>query len=401
MTRPVKILEFVPAFGWGGTERQFVNLGRGLDRARFSVHFGCLRRFGLMLEEIEKSDIPVLDYGVFRLRGLRSMAAQIRLAGDIRRLGIQLVHSYGFHAHLFAIPAAKLAGVPVVASIRDMGVYLSRSQRIVQRWICRFADHILVNADAIRQWLVSEGYDIDRISVIPNGIDLSPFRQRSRHGGLHAELGLPYDAPLVAVVGRVSRLKGLEDFLAATAVVARRFPSARFLIIGEPSFTASGSTISVDASYQNALGGLAASLGLHDRVIFTGFRSDIAQILPELSVSVVPSLSEGLSNTLLESMAAGVATVATRVGGAPEVVQDSENGLLVPPSDPAALAEAICRLLDGPAFAKGIGEAGRRRIAEHYSTQNLVENTSRFYERVLAPGSPAAEHDTSFAATHP
>jgi glycosyltransferase involved in cell wall biosynthesis len=383
MTTPINLLKFVAAFGWGGTERQFVNLGLGLDRSRFAVRFGCLRRFGMMLEEIEELGIPVLDYGVFRLRGIRAMAAQFRLARDIRRLGIQVVHTYGFHASVFAIPAAKLSGASVVVSIRDMGVYLSPSQRTVQRWICRFADHVLVNAEAIKDWLVSDGYDRKRITVIPNGIDLSRFEPAVHHRRLHSDFGLAADTPLVAVVGRVSRKKGLEDFIAAAAIVVRRFPSARFLVIGEPSFTAQGSTITVDGSYQDELTRLAANLGLHDRVIFTGFRSDIEQILPELAVSVLPSLSEGLSNTLLESMAAGVATVATRVGGSSEVVQDSENGLLVPASDPMALAEAICRLLDSPALATKLGQAARRRIIEHYSMHQLVEKTSRFYESIV------------------
>ena len=376
MTGPIKLLKFVAAFGWGGTERQFVNLGLGLDPSRFDVRFGCFRRFGMMLDEIEQSRIPVLDYGIFRLRDVRAIGAQLRLARDIRRFGIQIVHTYGFHAHLFAIPAAKLAGASTVASIRDMGVYLSPAQRTIQRWICRFADRVLVNADAIKQWLVADGYDADRITVIPNGIDLSRFEEPVTH--------MRADSPLVAVLGRVSRMKGLEDFIQAAAIVIRRFPSARFLIIGEPSFTTQGSTIIVDKSYQDGLKQLAANLGLGDRLVFTGFRSDVEQILSELAVSVLPSLSDGLSNTLLESMAAGVATVATRVGGAPEVVQDSENGLLVPPSDPAAMAEAICRLLESPSLAARLGAAARHRIIEHYSTRQLVERTSRFYESLVS-----------------
>lgn len=394
MTRPITLLKFVAAFGWGGTERQFVNLGLGLDRSRFEVRFGCLRRFGLMLDEIEESRIPVLDYGVFRLRDPRAIAAQFRLARDIRRFGIQIVHSYGFHAHLFAIPAAKLAGASAVASIRDMGVYLSPAQRAVQRRLCRFADRILVNAAAIEEWLVADGYDRDRINVIPNGIDLARFEHPAGQGRLHSELGIPSDMPLVGVLGRVTRLKGIEDFLAAAAIVVRRFPSTRFVVIGEPSFTAQGSKITVDGSYQDELVRLAANLGLQDHVIFTGFRADVQQILPELAISVLPSLSEGLSNTLLESMAAGVATVATRVGGAPEVIQDSENGLLVPPGDPAALAEAIGRLLDSRAFAEKLGAAAHRRIVEHYSTRQLVERASRFYESLLArvPEAAVAAH---------
>jgi glycosyltransferase involved in cell wall biosynthesis len=345
--------------------------------------------------------VPVIDYEVLSLGSLRAMAAQIRLARDIRRLGIDLVHTYGFYSNVFAIPAAKLAGASVIASIRDMGVYLSSSQRAVQRWVCRFADRILVNAAAIKEWLVADGYDADRITVIPNGIDLSRFSRLGGRRQLHAELGLTADTPLVAVLGRVSRMKGLEDFLAAAAIVAPRFPKARFLIIGEPSFTSQGRKIMVDGTYEDGLKRLAASLGLQERVTFTGFRSDVERILPELAVSVLPSLSEGLSNTLLESMAAGLPVVATRVGGTAEVVQDLENGLLAPPSDPASLAEAICRYLDAPAFAAQMGSAARRRIVERYSMHMLVENTSRVYEAVLDRGSSATtEQDIPLLRTN-
>ena len=380
----VNVLKFVAAFGWGGTERQFVNLGLGLDPSRFHVHFGCLRRFGMMIEELEQKNIPVLDYGVFRLRDPRLLAAQWRFARDLKRLDIRLVHSYGFHSHVFAIPAAKLAGAHVVASIRDMGIYLSPAQRAAQRWVCKFADHILVNASAIKEWLVNDGYDESRISVIPNGIDLSRFDASQRDHRLRNELGLTADAPLVGVLGRISRGKGLEDFIRAAAMVAPEFPPARFLIIGEPSFTAQGKTIIVDTAYQNELRDLARSLGVEDRVIFTGFRADIATILPELTVSVLPSLSEGLSNTLLESMAAGVATVATRVGGTPEVIQDEQNGLLVAPGDAHAIAASISRLLKSPALAQTLGVAARKTIDEKYSTRHLVENVSRFYESLAA-----------------
>ena len=379
---PIKVLKFVAAFGWGGTEGQFVNLGLGLERSRFEVHFGCLRRFGMMLEELESSGVPVTDYSVSSFRSPRAIAAQFRLARNIRRFGIDIVHAYGFSANAFAIPAARLAGVKVVASIRDMGVYLSPAKLTAQRWICKFADRILVNAEAIKAWLVDAGYDGNRITVIPNGVDVSRF-EPARSNRLRSDLGLTADAPLVGVLGRVSGRKGLEDFIAATSIVAPRFPSARFLIIGEPSFSSRGGQIHVDETYTNELKALAERQGVNDRVIFTGFRSDVSRILPELTVSVLPSLSEGLSNTVLESMAAGVPVVATRVGGTAEVIRDSENGLLVPPSDPRSLADSICRLLDAPEFAAKVGAAGRQRIIDRYSMARLIEDTSRFYESIV------------------
>lgn len=375
----VKLMKFVTQFGVGGTERQFVNLGLALEPSRFAVHFGCLRRSGPLVEEIEACGIPVLDYNVWSFRHPKVVFAQLRLARDIRRHGVRIVHTYGFAANLFAIPAAKVAGARIVASIRDIGVYLTPNQQRVQRLICRFADRILVNASAIRDWLVSDGLDESRITVIPNGVDLDRFEQRPRAGNLNREFGFPMNAPLIGVVGRVTRLKGIEDFLHAAATVAKRFPDARFLIVGE-GYTVRGKTIEKDDLYQKELRQLVAELGLQDRVAFAGFRAQVERVLPELTISVQPSLSEGLSNALLESMAAGLPVVATRVGGTAEAVRDGENGLLVPPRNPDALAEAIGRLLEAPDFANRLGQAARRSITTRFSMNRLVETTSQFYE---------------------
>ena len=392
--RPVKLMNFMQAFGVGGTERQVINLSFALEPSRFVVHFGSLRRWGELLEEIEARGIPVFDYNVWSFRHPRAVSAQLRLARDIRRHGIQIVHSYTAPANMFAIPAAKLAGARVVASIRDMSVYLSSKQKYAQRLICKLADRIVVNANAIKDRLVAEGYDGSRICVIPNGIDLARFDQPRATGCIHRELGLPANAPLIGVVGRVCRRKGIEDFLTAAAMVTSRFPTARYLIVGE-ALTAGGGTIVRDYAYERELMRQAAQLGLQDRVVFTGFRPDVERVLNELTVSVLPSLSEGLSNSLLESMAAGVPVVATRVGGTAEAVQDGENGLLLPPGDPNALSAAICRLLDAPAFAARLGEEGRRSVADRFSMTRLVNTTSFFYESLLQPGRPESHQQPS------
>jgi glycosyltransferase involved in cell wall biosynthesis len=378
---PVRLMEFVGDFGVGGTERQFVNLGLALDPSRFALWFGCLHRWGHHLGEIGAHGVPILDYGVLTFKDPRVIGAQLRLARDIRRFGIQIVHTYNFYANVFAIPAAKIAGSRVVASIRDMGVYLSPKKRLMQRHICRLADRILVNASAIRDWLIADGYDADRITVIPNGIDLARFEQPKVSGSVHAEFGIPIRAPLVGVVGRVTRFKGLEDFLKAAATIALRYPTAHFLIVGEG--IGRTATLARDEEYRQELKQLAAQLGIQDRVVFTGFRADVERIFASLSVSVQPSLSEGLSNVVLESMATGLPVVATRVGGTSEAVEDGVNGLLVPPGDPAALAQAVCGLLAEPTLAASLGAAARSSVMERFSIKRLATTTGSFYESLL------------------
>jgi glycosyltransferase involved in cell wall biosynthesis len=128
---------------------------------------------------------------------------------------------------------------------------------------------------------------------------------------------------------------------------------------------------------------LSKELGVADKVIFTGFRTDTPEILSELSISVSSSLTEGLSNTLLESSASGIPVIATRVGGSPEIVLDGETGLIVPPRDPAALADAMCLLLENPEFARAMGDAGRQRVHDYFSVDRNVQQTETLYAQLL------------------
>ena len=292
-----------------------------------------------------------------------------------RRRQIDIVHAYNFYGNVFAIPPARLVAPVVIASIRDRAPYLTPMQKRVQRYACHFADRILVNADAVRDWLVADGYDPSKIVVIRNGVDLSRFTDAPPREQIRAELGLPANTALVAVVSRLTGLKGLEQFLEAAAALHPRFPNARFLVIGETS--------PHNREYLPELKQLAERLRIAHRVIFTGLRSDIPALLSSVDVSVMPSLNEALSNVLLESMAAGAPTVATRVGGTPEALVDGATGLLVPPGDSGMLADAIGRLLKDRGLATQVGSAARALIANKFSVERMVCETEALSTELL------------------
>jgi glycosyltransferase involved in cell wall biosynthesis len=366
----IRLLNVLTSFQIGGTERQVVNLALGFDRSRFDLHLACLRNRGELLEELALLPVPRPVFDIGRLYGPRTLWQAIRLALYIRRNRIQIAHTYGFYPNVFAVPAARIAGAIVVASIRDRGDILTPAQRRIQQWACRLADCVLVNAESIRDTLIEQGYRPDNIVVIRNGIVLSRFGKREKGAALRRDLGLQPSAPLVFVFSRLNRMKGVEYFLDAAALLAPRFPEVRFLIVG-------------DGAARKELEDRAGRLGLAERVIFTGFRKDVPDLLPEAAVSVLPSLSEGLSNSLLESMASGVPAVAARVGGNPEIVEHNVSGLLVPERDSAALAGAIGSLLEDPQLAARLGEAGRRRVAELFSMERSLGEVEHFYERLI------------------
>lgn len=372
----IRLLNVVPTLLCGGTENHFMTLSRSLDTARFDLRFACLRKWGPFVEELRERQIPLEEYRVATFRSLNALVQQARLARYVRQHSVDIVHTYSFYGNVFAVPPGRFAAPVVIASIRDRGPYLTPMQRRVQRHVCRLADCILVNAVAVKQWLVADGYDTSKIVVIPNGVDLRRFTGGDR-AAVRRSLGVADSARLVGVVSRLSRLKGLEDFLHASATIAARDANVRFVIVGEPSPIK-------NREYLDELSALAQRLGLGDKVIFTGLRSDVPAVMSALDVSVMPSLNEALSNVLLESMAAGTAVVATDVGGTSEAMRDGVNGVLVPPARPDRLAAAIEHLLQMPSVARELGAVARKTIEERFSLDRMVRDTESLYDRLLS-----------------
>ena len=376
-----RILNVVPTLMCGGTENQFMTLARQLDPQRFEIEFACLRRWGPFVQEVTDRNMALTEYPVRTFRSIQALRQQARLARHITRNRIDIVHAYNFYGNVFAVPPARLVAPVVIASVRDRAPYLTPMQKRVQRWVCQFADCILVNADAVRDWLIGEGYSESKIAIIRNGVDLTRFTAPADPARIRRELALPVNAPLVVVVSRLTQQKGLEQILAATALLRERHPDARVLIVGE--------TAPHDTAYLGELQRLAEQHRVTDRVIFTGLRSDIPALLAAADVAVMPSLNEALSNVLLESMAAGAPTVATRVGGTPEALVDGTTGLLVPPGEPRAIADAVSRLLTDRALADRLGRDARDMIREHFSVDRMVSATENLYLELLARKQPA------------
>jgi glycosyltransferase involved in cell wall biosynthesis len=260
--------------------------------------------------------------------------------------------------------------------VRDTGVFTSqvKLKTLSQKTACRLADRVIANSGAVRDWLVGLGLDENHIDVIPNGIALDGRPERPRDFPIRRELGIDPNVQVIAVVSRLNPRKGVEYFLEAAAIVAQRFPDVRFLIIGGSYF---------DPAYQPRLEKLSQDLKLTDRVIFTGERNDISVVLKEIDLAVLPSLSEGLSNALIEAMAAELPVVATNVGGNPEIVQDGKTGFLVPPRDAGALSAAMIRFLESPDMRHRFGEAGYERVATRFSLTSTVQKTEELYTALL------------------
>jgi glycosyltransferase involved in cell wall biosynthesis len=294
---------------------------------------------------------------------------------NVRRQHFDLVHTYGWYPNVFAVPASRFALRPVViASIRDAGAYMTTTKIQALKFACVLADHVLANSKAGRAWLIEQGVKEHKIEVIPNGIVVPPPVQRRTDSSVRQEFGIPAGTPVCACVGRLVSGKGIESYLRAARLVSERGRDVRFLMIGARSY---------EKNYESEVERLAQELKLENRVIFTGQRRDVQEILRDVDIVVHPSLTEGLSNVILEAMAAGIPVVATRVGGNPELVQDGSTGFLVPVENAHEIADAVCRLLDHPGMARAFGERARQHVIDEFALDRMLARTEALYCRVL------------------
>jgi glycosyltransferase involved in cell wall biosynthesis len=233
-------------------------------------------------------------------------------------------------------------------------------------------DRLIVPSSSIEAKVRAEGRGAARFAVIPNGVDLSRFAAPAPPCGLRRELGVPPDAPLIGVVARLEPEKGHAVLLDAWPRVAAAVPDAWLVIVGEGS--------ECDA-LRAAVAGMPRAAAR--RVVFTGRRDDVAALTAELSVAALPSLREAQGISLLEAMARRVPVVASAVGGIPEVVDDGVSGLLVPPADPSALADALVRLARSPSLRRRLGEAGYATVRDRFSIDAQVRRTQDLYDEEL------------------
>ncbi|MGI0135226.1 MAG: glycosyltransferase family 4 protein [Candidatus Micrarchaeaceae archaeon] len=379
----IRLLKFMTNLATGGTEKQVLNLIRRLDREKYEVFLGCLGRWGELFADIKNECVAIDEYSIKHMYGYKTFQQQLKFSRSLARRRIQIVHSYNFYANVFCVPAARFAGVPCVASIRSLGVYLTPMQCRVQNWFCRLADVVLVNAEAIRRWMLEQGFPEHKLRVIRNGVDFARFQGIEDRGALRQELGIPRNAPVVVMLSRLDSNKGADYFLEAAPQIVRLCPDAHFLVVGGGRIFDGSYGLQPDVALSKRLHERALQLGIGKRIHFTGMRSDVPDILSMATVSVLPSFSEGISNTLLESMAAGVAVVATNVGGTPEVVRNGHDGLLIPPGNARAIADAVSSILVNPLLATQLSVQGRERVSKSFTFDNMVQQTQEVYMEIL------------------
>lgn len=306
-----------------------------------------------------------------------------RLHREFRKWRPDLVATHTAKAGLLGRVAAVTARVPVrVHTFHGhvlhgyFGSFGSTLVRVTERALAALTTQLIAISPEIGADLSEAGIGRGKTAMIPLGLDLEALARPGRRR-LRDDLGASEKAPLVGLVGRLVPIKAPGLFLEAAQAVLKTVPDAIFVLVG-------------DGELRAPLKRQANEQRLRERVRFTGWRSDLAEVYGALDLVVCCSLNEGTPVSVIEASAAGKPVVGTRVGGMPSVIQDGVTGLLVPPGDPAALAEAMARILTDPDLARDMGRAGSAFSRERFGSERMVTQVKDLYRSLLSPDVPAA-----------
>ncbi len=369
MPAPVPVVHVVQNLAIGGLERVVLNLATHAHRERYRPSIVCLGGGGALVEPARAAGVEVQALGIGA--GFRPLTV-LTLARRWRREGVRIVHCHNAAPLVYGALAARIVGAGVVYTAHGMKTSGARRPIQLERlgWV---DDFVTVSDDARRIAIESAGADPARVRTVVNGVDTREYRRGddATRARVRRSLGLPEDAFVFVIVARLSAAKDHANLLRAFVKVAAAAPHARLVVVG-------------DGELRDDVERLRRELSLEDRVVLTGSRHDIPELVGAFDGFVLSSYTEGLAMTLLEAMAAELPIVATRVGGNAEVVIDGETGLLVPPRDTERLGEALLWMASHADTARAMGARGRERALAHFSIEAMVDAYEDAYARALA-----------------
>jgi glycosyltransferase involved in cell wall biosynthesis len=307
---------------------------------------------------------------IYTLHGLNQIRKLVKLAKDEQ---VNIIHTFFEKSEVMGWLVKRLAGIPVwVTSRRDLGFKRKEIYNKIFRISSRDCSKCVANCNAVKdQTLKKERLPEEKVEVIYNGMDFSPYQKSYNGNAFRKEIGIDNPTLLVGMIANFNfEIKGHQFFMESAKSILERVPNTEFILVG-------------DGALRKRFEKLSEELGIRQKIHFSGKRNDIPVILSNLNVSVLCSTNEGFSNVILESMAAGKAVVATNVGGSPEMVTDGVTGYLVPPADSNALAKAIIDLLKNPNKAEEMGKEGRKIVQEKFTTEAMTKQYEKLYEELI------------------
>jgi glycosyltransferase involved in cell wall biosynthesis len=378
------VLHLIDCLNPGGSEQQLLHLLRVTDAKRWRPLVGVFHRGGLLRSQVEELDVPVHEFPLrTSLAHPNTLRRLFNIVALCRREQVAIVHAHDYYSNIVGVAAARLAGARSLVSRGDLAHWLRPLQRRALGLACRGAHRVVANARAVAA-LRSDGLDVSpkTLVVVNNAVDVEAF---DREAVLEPEP--PVDAlaatrrmPAVVCVANMNdRAKGHADLIEALAMMRT---AAALLLVG-------------DGVLRAELEARASALGLADRVHFLGRRLDVPRLLRRADVACLPSHAEGLPNSVLEAMLAGLPVVVTAVGGCPEFIDDGRNGLLVPPGNVTELGRALDRILSDGTAARAMGARARATVATRFNLRRFGEAYAQLYVQLAGSEIERRAHEST------
>jgi glycosyltransferase involved in cell wall biosynthesis len=372
-----KLLYVIDALQFGGGERVFAQIINGLPQEQYKMFLASCSN-EQFLQALGSASVDFFSTDLSRRLNFYLIP---RLTKIIKKNGISIVHGQGARAEFYARLASKLAGTTkYVSTIAmpvegfDVGPVRKGIYRFFDRFSERFVDRFLVVSDALRDAIIAEhGIPAEKVTRIYNGIEIEHYSPQKDNGSREAirhDFKVEDDAFLIGAIGRLVWQKGFAYLIRAIPSILQTFPRTKLLLVG-------------DGPLRLEMEALSENLKIDEHVIFTGFRADVRRILSAIDILVVPSLLEGFPMITLEGMAMAKPIIATKIAGIEEQILNGKSGILVPPEDPNAIAEASIKLRNEESFAHCLGLEARRTVEERFTVEKMVENTEKAYLSVF------------------
>lgn len=362
----IPLAQVVYALAIGGSETLARRLALGLTRRRYACSLYAVHDDGPLADVLRADGIPSR---AFSRKGKWDPGPLVRLVQQFRADGTKVVHTHHLSQLLYGGLAGRLAGCRVIHTEHEYySLMRPRSQQLL-RVLARLADRVTAVAEPVRSFLEGTvGLPASKLITIQNGVEVHRYEaavplDRDEHDLKNSDV-------IIGCVARLSPEKGHTVLLRAFRKVISRHPLARLALIGE-------------GEERERLQHLAAELNIGHFVRFLGLRVDVPEVLAACDLFALPSIQEGFPMVILEALAAGKAVVASEVGAIPDVIRHGATGLLVPPGDAEALADALCLLIEDEGARQRLGQSGRELVREAYDFERTIGQYDELYQSVL------------------
>lgn len=369
MRKIFNLLHLKTSASIGGAETLITYWARYLDKDKFN-QFAIFAENGPLVKTMENLGIKVEC--LIMLKTFKGFTQLSKLVSFLKQNRIDLVHAHGARANFWGSFASLLTGVPIIST--EHGIDLWRDSNYLFNFIDRFSARInkcrVGVSEAVCNMLKNKGVNLDKIVCIENGLDVESFNITIDIGSKRAEFGIRDGTKVIGTVGRLVEQKGHKYLIDAFKLIENRFLDLKLLIVG-------------DGPLMNTLKEQVLNIGIEDKVIFTGQRTDIHELLAIINVFVLPSITEGLPLVLLEAMAAGKPIIASAVSGIPYIIEEGVDGLLVRPKNIHDLSEKIPMLIINERLASNLSKKAREKVLLKYNAADMIKKYENLYIRIV------------------